>query len=101
MFTVSVSDVDNTDLTITWYLDDNPVATGNSYTFTADYTSAGTYTVKAVVSDGSLTDEKTWTLTVNDVKKEGGKGFIPGFEVAILLAAFICILLLKRKLRIA
>jgi len=98
VFTVSASDVDNTDLIITWYLDDNPVGTGNTYTFTSDYNSAGTYTVKAVVSDGSLADEKIWTLTVDDVKKQE-KGFIPGFETAILLAALICILL-YRKYRI-
>ncbi|MCG2827069.1 MAG: tandem-95 repeat protein, partial [Thermoplasmatales archaeon] len=98
VFTVSASDVDNADLTITWYLDDSSVVIGNTYTFTSDYTSAGTHTVKVVVSDGSLSDEKTWTLIVNDVKKEEQKSFIPAFEVTTLLIGLgVSVLLIKRR----
>ena len=96
-FTISASDVDNTDLTIQWYLDDNPVATGGTYIYTADYASAGTYTVKVVVSDDSLTDEKMWSLTVNDVKKEEKPALIPGYEAASLIAMIGVITLLRRR----
>ncbi|MCG2827483.1 MAG: right-handed parallel beta-helix repeat-containing protein [Thermoplasmatales archaeon] len=114
-FAVTASDVDNANLTIQWYLDDNLVETGGGSgiaisctdTYVADYTSAGTYTVKVVVSDGSLTDEKTWSLTVNDVagagaepEKKEEKGFIPGFETFILIVVLGgCAILLKNRKR--
>jgi len=66
-FNIAVSDVDDTDLEIKWYLDGKEIKTGNSYEFLSDCNSQGTYEVKAVVNDGKLTDEHIWQLTVEDV----------------------------------
>ncbi|MBU0471503.1 MAG: PGF-pre-PGF domain-containing protein, partial [Nanoarchaeota archaeon] len=68
-FNVTASDSDGTTPSIKWYLNDVLVKTGSTYTFIGNFTfagtNAGTYTVKAVVSDGLLTDTQTWTLQVN------------------------------------
>ncbi|MBW2984775.1 S8 family serine peptidase [Candidatus Woesearchaeota archaeon] len=58
-FSVTATD-DSGAPTINWYLNDADVGTGNSYSFTA--TGAGDYTIKAIASDGELTDEQTWTV---------------------------------------
>ncbi|MBC8501058.1 MAG: PGF-pre-PGF domain-containing protein [Nanoarchaeota archaeon] len=67
-FSILVSDADTDSLTTTWYLGSTFVSTTN-YTYTPSYTSAGTYTVKVVVSDGDSTAERSWTLTVTDVNR--------------------------------
>ncbi len=66
-FSITKSDADGDPLTTTWYVDGSLVASStDSYTFDTIHDSQGTYTVKAEVSDGSLTDSHTWTLTVRD-----------------------------------
>ncbi|MCF7872447.1 tandem-95 repeat protein [Candidatus Woesearchaeota archaeon] len=68
-FSITTSDIDSQTISTTWYKGTTVVATGNSYTFPASYTSAGTHTIKAIVSDGLLTTERTWTLTVTDTNR--------------------------------
>jgi len=70
VFSITPADVDSTDtLTVKWYKGTSVVGTGNSYTYTPTYTSAGTYTIKVVVSDGLLTVERSWILGVTDVNR--------------------------------
>ncbi|MEM2779950.1 MAG: DUF2341 domain-containing protein [Candidatus Bathyarchaeia archaeon] len=67
MFNITYSDNDNDPITIQWYLNGTLVSTNDNYTFEANYTSAGTYNVKVVISDGQDEDSHEWTLTVLDV----------------------------------
>jgi len=66
-FNVTLNDGDGESLTTTWYKDNTVVGTGVSYTYVPTSTSAGTYAIKVIVSDGESTDETSWTLTVTDV----------------------------------
>lgn len=70
VFNVSASDLDNTSLTYSWYLDDSAVL-GNitSYMFTSNYDSSGTYEVRAEATDGEFTCNHTWILTIFDVNR--------------------------------
>lgn len=58
--------------TASWYLDDEAIegATGDSYTY--QNATAGTHTVKAVVSEGGEEASHTWTVTVAG-EAEGGE----------------------------
>jgi len=64
---ITCHDPDGTTPTESWLLDDVAVGTGLSYTYSPNYNSAGPHIVKVVVSDGSLTAEHQWTVTVTDV----------------------------------
>ena len=62
-FTVITSDIDGTTPITTWYIDGTSQGTGNSFTYNAS--SAGTFNVTAVASDGTLSDLNEWALTVS------------------------------------
>jgi len=69
-FSVTPTDLNkNQTLTVSWFADDKAVFTGNPYTFTTDYNSAGTHKVKAIVSDGQLTASQAWTVTVLNLNR--------------------------------
>jgi hypothetical protein len=81
--TFEVTDVLDDDLddigkhTITWYLDGDEVktevGTSSQYIFTSDHDSAGTYTLRAVITDPSGLDavhNPRWTFTVNDKNRQ-------------------------------
>jgi hypothetical protein len=53
-------------LTVQWYLNDTPTTNEDTYIFNSDYTSAGSYNVTVVISDGELSTKHEWTLTVID-----------------------------------
>ena len=69
-FSVDVSDPDTAteDLTVTWYVNDDPVQTGGTaFTYVAAEYGHGTTTVQAVVSDGDSStpdDQQTWSVDV-------------------------------------
>ena len=93
LFWVSASDIDGDPLSYQWYVDDvsQTGQTDSIYTYTTDYTSAGTYMIKCIVDDGvaerrfdfsrvdkanninldsennRATDYQEWQLIVNDV----------------------------------
>jgi len=69
-FNITCSDADGDPITVQWHLNGTPTTTANSYTFTADYTSAGTYNVTVVVSDGLSQTSHQWTLTVTNVERD-------------------------------
>ncbi|MFQ6060223.1 MAG: Ig-like domain-containing protein, partial [Thermoplasmata archaeon] len=69
LFSITASDPDGDPVTIEWYLNGSHIENGSSYTFIADYESAGVHEVIVVVSDGNLTDSHSWLLTVVNVNR--------------------------------
>ena len=69
-FTITASDPDGGTPSVKWYVNNklSPEASA-AYTFAGSYTSAGTYAIKAEVTDGQYTAQKTWTLTVTDTNR--------------------------------
>ncbi len=64
LFSVSASDIENTELIYSWMVH-GVSADSDSTTLNYLFTAAGTYTVKAIVSDGSLTAEREWVVCVS------------------------------------
>lgn len=63
-FNITCSDPDNDELLIQWYLNNTPVGTTNSTTYTFPPSSAGTYSVAVMVSDGQAEVWHNWTIMV-------------------------------------
>jgi hypothetical protein len=63
-FSISVSDPEDDELEITWYLDDVEDGTGEDYMFNQV---KGTYEVKVIVSDGEYEVENIWNVVVKAV----------------------------------
>jgi PKD repeat protein len=64
-FTVAARDPDGGPVTIMWHLGAGLVAVdSDSYTFRPDFRSAGTWTVRANVSDGELAASHAWSVSV-------------------------------------
>jgi hypothetical protein len=63
-FNITYSDPDGDPVSVQWYLDSEPTATSDSYTFVAGIGSAGIYNVTVVVSDGLAQASHEWKLTV-------------------------------------
>jgi len=68
-FNITYSDLDGDILWVQWYLNGTPTVTADSYTFVADYDSAGIYNVTVVVSDGLAQASHEWTLTILNVNR--------------------------------
>jgi len=77
LFNISYEDDNGDDLFIYWYLNGSLVLSFNdtsnilksNYTFEGNYTNAGVYNVKVIVSDSLLNDSHDWILTVTDVNR--------------------------------
>jgi predicted glutamine amidotransferase len=66
-FSVTYHDPDVGDsLTVTWKLDTSVVDADDYYTYSPGFSEAGSHTVEVIVSDGSLEDTHSWTVTVTD-----------------------------------
>ena len=68
-FNVSAYDPDNDTLSFKWYLNDYLVSTTTTYTYNANYESAGTHVIKIVVSDSKSNVSMEWNMTVNNVNR--------------------------------
>jgi transposase len=71
-FFIDAYDPDGNPLEYSWKLDGTEVSTTDSYDFTTDYNSAGTYMVTLDVTDNFGTDNTLaylWNVTVNDVDR--------------------------------
>jgi len=75
-FTITVTDLDNTNLTYSWKLNGTERNTSNNWTYSPDFTESGYYNLTVIVSDGSLTDSNTWNLTVNNTNRAATYGII-------------------------
>ncbi|MEM4244603.1 MAG: Ig-like domain-containing protein [Candidatus Nanoarchaeia archaeon] len=67
-FSIQAKDDDNDTLTIRWYVDDEEQKESrnkNGYTFLA--LSQGVYIIRAIVSDGELSDSENWTVNVQPI----------------------------------
>jgi len=69
-FNITKSDLDGDPLTVTWWLNQSKEETSDSYTYTANYESAGTYNITVVVSDGLSETSHQWMLTVTNVERD-------------------------------
>lgn len=61
---VITSDADGDKVSDTWFLDGKQVAQGQSLSYWANYSSSGAHKVMVVCSDGNLSANRTWNLTV-------------------------------------
>ncbi|MEW5759567.1 MAG: hypothetical protein AB1779_02230 [Candidatus Thermoplasmatota archaeon] len=86
-FEIIAQDLDNDILAYTWYLDGNVIPEQNisSYTF---YGYRGKYEIKVEVSDGELSVNHTWILTVKEKKPQ-----IIVIEPNLILVALILFLI--------
>jgi hypothetical protein len=68
-FSITASDPYGDPLTYSWRLNGTAVSSTSSYTYTSGYTSAGTYTVLANVSDGVYFATRSWQMVVSNVNR--------------------------------
>ncbi|HIH42732.1 TPA: S8 family serine peptidase [Candidatus Woesearchaeota archaeon] len=67
--TASATDQDNDAITYT-INDSRFTQTNNIFTWQTDYTSMGTYNLNVTVTDGNLSDSKTFKVTVNNINRK-------------------------------
>ena len=68
-FNVEASDVNGDFLSYNWLLDGTNVGTSTEYVYPISYADFCAHTVKADVSDGALSAEQIWSVTVNNVNR--------------------------------
>jgi hypothetical protein len=69
-FKVMATDPNNDILSYVWSVDGKNLSLIKSeFNYTANYSSAGPHVIMIVVSDGSLTDSRTWQVTVGNVNQ--------------------------------
>jgi hypothetical protein len=91
-FLVNVDDPDEEDknsLTITWYLQDQQVGTGEKYTFVPKDYEVGKQEIKAIVSDGTINTTTSWNVTVEKVKDDREELFGQSYDFWGLVFAII------------
>ncbi len=66
-FSITASDPESDTLTYSWELDGSEVSTVSTYTYSPGYDDSGPHEVEVTVSDGSLTGNEVWDVTVIDV----------------------------------
>ena len=69
-FSVSASDLNDDELYYEWKLDGEDASITNTYTYNLDYGSAGSHTVKLLITDGTLETTQIWAVTVENVNRE-------------------------------
>lgn len=80
-FKINATDLNKDTLTYEWKLDGKVVSTQDSYTFVADYDTAGSHTVKADISDGTNVASALWSVTVLNVDRTPVLKVIPDITV--------------------
>lgn len=66
-FNIGVEDMDSSKLYLSWKVDGKEISSNLSFTYNADYHSAGHHTIRFTVSDGDLQDQILWNILVEDV----------------------------------
>jgi len=69
-FSVSASDLNDDELYYEWKVDGEDASTTTSYAYNLDYDSAGSHTVKLLITDGTLETTQIWAVTVENVNRE-------------------------------
>ncbi|MBS3136712.1 hypothetical protein J4401_07205 [Candidatus Woesearchaeota archaeon] len=68
-FRAEAYDLNNDTLSYSWKLDGKQISSSKLFDFDADYSSAGSHTVKLDVSDGITGISKLWSLTITNVDR--------------------------------
>ncbi len=71
-FNITAHDDDGSSPTAQWLLNGSNEASGYTYTYNSDYTSAGSYNVTVLLTDvdiAQVTDRREWILTIKDVNQ--------------------------------
>ncbi|OIP34493.1 MAG: hypothetical protein CO092_00830 [Candidatus Aenigmarchaeota archaeon CG_4_9_14_3_um_filter_37_18] len=63
-FTVDAEDPDGDQLAYVWFIDGKKVFEGKGFTYQTHRGDAGRHEIKAIVSDGALTDSHAWIVSV-------------------------------------
>ncbi|MBW2984655.1 hypothetical protein KY361_06045, partial [Candidatus Woesearchaeota archaeon] len=67
-FSITHWDMDGDPVTVNWYVNGSLAGSGDSFTFNANDTAGiHTYDISVAVSDGSLSDSRSWLVTTSDV----------------------------------
>jgi len=98
VFGVAATDPENDALTYRWLLTydgifDQQVSTSMNYTFEANWTSEGRYTVKVVVSDGRTTAQHSWALTVVHASKPAKAAAGPDMLMTAIVVLVVLVVL--------
>ncbi len=63
-------DLDNDNLTYSWFLDNYLVSNNDNYTYTSNYSSSGLHNVTFFISDGLSSSSVSWNFSVNNVNRK-------------------------------
>ena len=80
-FSAKASDLNKDKLSYTWKLDGIEVSNKDSFDYETTYNDAGSHTVKVTVSDGALSTDNLWSVTVNNVNRKPVLEKIPDIKV--------------------
>ena len=69
VFSINASDVDNDELSISWYNDGKEVSQSDSYAMPIDYNSSGSHNITVLVNDSEFTLRKEWLMGVQDINR--------------------------------
>jgi hypothetical protein len=89
LFSVAVNDPDNDTLSYKWYLNGTEVSSASTYTYEAGWKSEGKYTVMVVVSDGRISINHSWQMTVLDASQPVSAGGIESNVIIGIIAAVV------------
>jgi len=69
-FNIEVSDLNDDELSFVWKLDGIEVSDKELFSYETNFDDAGSHTVKVTVSDGTLSADNLWSVTVNNVNRK-------------------------------
>ncbi|MDD5193861.1 MAG: hypothetical protein PHF67_04740 [Candidatus Nanoarchaeia archaeon] len=65
-FRITIRNVDNDNITVSWFLNNQMVGYGNTYNFSAD---RGSYNLTAIASDGEFSTPNSWNVFVGFIEE--------------------------------
>ncbi|MBS3102239.1 hypothetical protein J4458_02220 [Candidatus Woesearchaeota archaeon] len=80
-FNVKAVDLNKDKISYEWKLDGSEVSGSDYFKYEITYDDAGSHTVKVTVSDGKLSTENLWSVTVNNVNRKPVLEEIPAIKV--------------------
>ena len=73
-FSVSYSDADSDPVAVTWLINNQPIAQGQSLNLAWDQTMTGTHTLTAIVADDEDAVQQEWSVIFVDINDRDGDG---------------------------